>query len=966
MRRSGPSIQPVDVPFCVPVHYLAAKLFAAAHSSNLYSVKKHAPEFNVAFVKQSPSTENVTDQVAQSVQNIVAHLDQGTHANFQVLESRSNGKTRIRTFRATRLFPPLDKQLFSTAFDDNNAVFAAVLRLVEHAATSNAAATSAAEPSEYVKEANGFCKLTYFIPSRSELQAVAAFYSDAQTWTQNLVQWSQKRSLPSLANTATLCALLVGAARDSLPQNHKSKHDNTTENMYTRHSGDEQEGEDNDDNEHHQFCSLAGISFDDASGCGAIYRAFFNRFKATYDAFSQESVLPNVHAPTSFMKAFGYEHGFPLIRSGTNAVELQLAEMDTRPHIKVVAQGSKQQWFVPEDPVYERAARLSTSTFENTRELFNTDDVAELGQRCAAELRRRLSMTYPEFTLIVPTWTYMPHAPFMELVTVQVETQPGQWVFAHGKQHALRLPSACLALNASGYPCCNLALSSTRNLARKPTSFVLASKPPANFHSFLCAQHGLLKDADPNNLDNLTSTVGNLARYMGGRQVVVANLIMETQPDVATTCAAYLKFGVRPQQVTDEVFGPGVFAIVELGLLKTGLLKTGLHNKTLPQHSDYNNNQVNNVAVQGGDQQVNNQRCWTVVSGKVGTDTHANSVRAAELLKSRLASTFVPNHVVRLVEELDPGMRPPASLANVKPLVFDPSNECVGTDHDLALLHFGTVELRFDADSNVPLNDQLEIQNIVSKYLGLGKKYVSWCTFKFVNNFSAPAPNVMHARVRLDSNSAIVEAFRPKFLGFSVTHHVPGSNEAKVVLNKDNWTNMPHFNQTHGRTQEAYKLYVVAHELYHAVGIRHHVAEDAYAHHKPDLTKPLAILSQQTCPIFNKYGSAPALEAGTTTETQQTNNSAPFLYDVFPADWSHTNGAALLDFSGGALYDGTTPFYKDQQHVSLVDGGSSSGRNLTAFTVAPAAAPTMTDTKPQNLHQQAADVVKSLLELPHA
>lgn len=185
---------------------------------------------------------------------------------------------------------------------------------------------------------------------------------------------------------------------------------------------------------------------------------------------------------------------------------------------------------------------------------------------------------------------------------------------------------------------------------------------------------------------------------------------------------------------------------------------------------------------------------------------------------------------------------------------------------------------------------------------------------------------------------------------------MPGSNEAKVVFNKDNWTNMPHFNQTQGRTQEAYKVYVVAHELYHAVGIRHHVAEDAYANHKPDLGEPLPILSQQTRPELNNYGSAPALEAGATA--QQLDNSAPFLWDVFPADWSHTNGAALLDFSGGGLYDGTTPFYKDQHRLNAsVDGGSSnpvlSGSSFSK-------------TNPQNLHQQAADVVRSLLEIPHA
>jgi hypothetical protein len=988
-------MQPVDVPFCVPVQYLAAKLFAAAHSSNLNSVNEHASQFKVAFGTLHTNDTNNSDQVAQSVQSIVAHLDKGTHANFQVHELQSNGKTRIRTFRATRLFPPANKQFFQTAFDQDNAVFAAALRLVEHAATSVHAAAAPSETSagrRVVKEANGFCRITYFVPSRSELEAVAAFFSDAETWTENLLLWSQKRNLPSLPQTNTLCALLVGAARDSLPLHKSITRHGDTENYRARHSDND------DDEEQHQttFCSATGIDCSSSTtGCGAIYRAFLDRFKATYDAFSQESVLSDVHA-TKFMKAFGYEHGFPLFRSGTSAVELQLAEKNTHPHIKVVPQQSqhKNSWFVPEDPVYERAARLSTSTFENTKNLFKTDDVAELGRLCTAEMRRRQSMTSSEFALIVPTWTYKPHELFMELVTVQVETQPGQWVFAHGQAHALQLPAACLALNASGYPCCNLALSSTRNLPRKPTSFVLASKPPANFHSFLCAQHGLSKDLNaPAKLDNLTSTVYNLARYKNRKHVVLADLVSETHPDVLITCAAYLNSGMRPQQLTDEVFGPGVFAVVELGLLKNELLRhTNKHLGTADVRGggDVDGDNIDggggidgggidgdNIdgggidgggidggGIDGGDFQVDKERCWTVVSGQVGTNTHAASVKAAELLRSKLASTSVQNHVVKLVEQLDPGFRPPAALADLRPLVFDPSNECVGTDHDLALLFFGTVEWRFDDNSNVSANDQLDIQNIVSKYLGIGNKFISWCTFKFVVNFSVPAPHLMHVRVRLDSDRAIIERFRPSFSGFSVTHHVRGSNEATVVFNKNNWTNMPHFNQFGGRTQQAYKVYVVAHELYHAVGIRHHVTEDAYAHLKPDLNTPLAILSQQTRPIFNKYGSAPALVAGGDKD-HHLKNTAPFLWDVFPADWSHTNGAALLDFSGGALYDGTTPFYKDQkqeqQDPGLVDGGGSGFNNPTALT-----STMLSHTNPPHLHQQAADVVKSLLELPHA
>ena len=54
-----------------------------------------------------------------------------------------------------------------------------------------------------------------------------------------------------------------------------------------------------------------------------------------------------------------------------------------------------------------------------------------------------------------------------------------------------------------------------------------------------------------------------------------------------------------------------------------------------------------------------------------------------------------------------------------------------------------------------------------------------------------------------------------------------GRHRSTTYFNRDNWNKIAHFSED-GRTQEDYRLYLVTHELMHAVGLRHHINEDAY------------------------------------------------------------------------------------------------------------------------------------------
>jgi hypothetical protein len=277
---------------------------------------------------------------------------------------------------------------------------------------------------------------------------------------------------------------------------------------------------------------------------------------------------------------------------------------------------------------------------------------------------------------------------------------------------------------------------------------------------------------------------------------------------------------------------------------------------------------------------------WTVVVPQADALGQAMAVPGQQLDVPCEATAFLRARglAVRQRQDLGPYLVCPPDLSEVRPLVFAPEGECAGTLRNLRHhLHFGRVLYGLDPQTFQP-SEADRCREIVRTSLGIPGKLMSWCTFHEVpwtEASEAQDADALYVTVQLVPNRDIPaklgDVGNLRFDGMSVARM--GRHQSSILLNKDNWTHIPHFTRD-GRDMEAYHRYVFSHEMYHAIGFRHHIDRVAYtAAYKGPYLK---MLSQMTLPHFFGTGLS-CLAPGPQVTRQELSGRRKHL-DEFPPD----------------------------------------------------------------------------------
>ena len=995
----------LSVPFCVPVNYLATKLFCAMELERL-----KLSSTQVRLTNKSSTVKTPLSSEACRVTDVLDYLDKGSDGAFTVEHDNI-----VHVYRAMRLFPPACADRFPTAFSNDTAslLHAAVLRLIEQHAkhahctfqlcnvinSKNNTSSSSSSTSSTQTQEKCSCSMFYLQyrePSQSELATLDDVCSSA-VWQRNLELWSRCQGFPPKDVVSTLCAVLTGAAYDSLCSKQSK-----------------------------EIVFGVNTNIKAFKGASSFYDDCRQHLGAAYHAFKHQSIDDRVQ----LKKSFGTELQLPLLRCGSAAIthdsshtkDSHTKDSHTKDSHSICVKvklldvahvhPTSKVWFLPQNVLLERAMRLHTSTPKSFCNLFkrlaNEEEqayVSRLLQAKQDEVYRRQAMTSC-FTLALPKYVVRFHPRNFELVVLQKleSTQASQdsqassrWSFAHGKNE-LRLFGNCLALNKYGTQC--------GNATRHPDLQIHDTANHSQTHNgFFCFQHSAMFDAYVSDISSKTSSKplkGGIASSGLGlslkklalpnetsapsvlRQVVTSfeqattksylksvtnnlgnlnnlnNLNNLSKPNTPNTLNNLQAFFMQMQQanrdytffrdlqsyfkqaimlqdplaestLSDQVAGPGVFGILELGVLQAlhfdlRLLKPAnlTHTPASPATTSSNVQNIKNIM--GGSKTLK----WTLVCSD---KEHPDVLAAKQHLETNKQNNIRHKPALR-------SFRAPLKLQDEHLVVFTPEGECVGTLSDLRDLYFGKVEYYFDDD--FPESDRDIVRDIIARYVGLSGKYITWCTFVEVTKAKpvAHADSAMRVELQLKSSPEIVAKTSQEFDHLSVTQYVQGSLTALVMLNKDNWRFVKHFN-VNDRNQDSYRLYVVVHELYHAVRVIHHIDIEAY-HNKPS-NRPLQIMSQQTRSTFfeQNLGTAPTFVKATccAKKTNKTDevllNRQSLLHDVFPKSM-RAAPASIFDakyLQGGGYYDGQTPYYcytsgtsgtpsnKDVQAVGSFGGG---------------------------------------------